>query len=218
MTSLVQKKLDEYVEILKSINKDKIKDISLLLQNKNSVDIFDNINNIEIHIINELINKILQNTPETGNTILIFNNIKTELYDYQKNNINWMFQLENKNYAEEYDEIKKIIKFNGGALLDQVGMGKTLQIITLININPSTIDNMIYNEKIYSKATLIIAPNHLCGQWLREFEKHTYKSLNILSLITKVQFKKYTYFDYSKYDVIIISSNYFNNCGLNLTK
>ena len=213
--SLIQKKLNEYIEILKSINKDKINDISPLLQYNKSVDIFDTINNIEIIIINELINKILQNTPETNNAILIFNNIKTELYDYQKNNINWMFQIENKNYLEEYDEIKKVIKFNGGALLDQVGMGKTLQIITLININPSKIDNIIYNEKIYSKATLIIAPNHLCGQWLREFEKHTYKSLNILSLITKVQFKKYTYFDYSKYDVIIISSNYFDNCGLN---
>jgi SNF2 family DNA or RNA helicase len=212
MATLIEKKFKEYIDILRSINSVKYNDDNL--ENNIEVDITD-INNIEIMIINELIDKILQNTPETGNTILTFNNIKTTLYDYQKNNVNWMHQIENKNYSEDYDELEKIIKFNGGALLDQVGMGKTLQIITLININPSKIDNIVYNEKLYSKATLIIAPNHLCGQWLREFEKHTYKSLNILSLITKVQFKKYTYFDYSKYDVIIISANYFKNCGLN---
>ena len=213
MTTLIQKKFKEYADILLSINNDKQYHDDIL-DNIENVKIVD-INYIEISIINELINRILQNTPETGNTILTFNNIKTELYDYQKNNVNWMHQLENKNYAEDYDDLRKVIKFNGGALLDQVGMGKTLQIITLININKSKIYDMVYNEKLYSKATLIIAPNHLCGQWVREFEKHTYKSLNILSLITKVQYKKYTYFDYMKHDVVIISANYFKNCGLN---
>jgi SNF2 family DNA or RNA helicase len=214
MESYIEKKIEYYINIYESITKKKLYDIEEVKKNNNS-DMFLIINDIEILIINELIDKILQNTPETGNTILTFNNIKTDLYDYQKNNINWMYQIENKNYSEDYNELKDILKFNGGALLDQVGMGKTLQIITLININPSKIDKIIYDEKIYCKSTLIIAPNHLCGQWLREFEKHTTKSLNILSLITKVQFKKYTYLDYSKYDVVIISSNYFKNCDLN---
>lgn len=214
MTTLKQK-LKESIDILKNLKCDNSYDNVNIIIQKNNYDIFNNINNIEITIINELIKRILDNSPEANNNILVFNNIKTVLYDYQINNINWMFQIENKNYNEDYDDIKKIIKFNGGALLDQVGMGKTLQIITLININHSKINDIIYNERIYSKATLIISPNHLCGQWLREFEKHTIKPLKILSLITKVQYKKYTYFDYTKYDVVIISSNYFKNCNLN---
>ena len=126
-----------------------------------------------------------------------------------------MLNIENNKYEEIYDDVKKIFKFRGGGLFDEVGMGKTLQIIALINLNFSKYNSIIKNNKLYSKATLIIVPNHLCGQWLREFGIHVNNNLNIIQLLTKRHYNKYTYFDIINCDIVIISSNFFINCDLN---
>ena len=173
------------------------------------------ISKLKVKIVNCLINNVLSNSPETDIIIFKFPNIKTNLFPYQINNLNWMINIENKNYTEEYKEISEKIIFKGGGLFDEVGMGKTLQIITLVNYNKSTNYNLIHKDKIFSKATLIIVPNHLCGQWVREFELHTEKPLNIINLLTKRHYNKYSYYDFIKCDVVIISSNFFINCKLN---
>ena len=68
-----------------------------------------------------------------------------------------MYNIETRTYTDEYEEISKKICFKGGGLFDEVGMGKTLQIITLINMNKSKYTSISKNGKIYSKATLIIS-------------------------------------------------------------
>jgi SNF2 family DNA or RNA helicase len=173
------------------------------------------INILEKNIQNNLIANILCNSPECDISLLKFNNILTNLYPYQINNINWMLNIEKKIYTEEYNDIKNKIIFKGGGLFDEVGMGKTLQVITLININKTNYNSYIKNNKLFSKATLIIVPNHLCGQWSREFQTHLIKPLNIIQLLTKKHYNKYTYYDIINADVIIISSNFFINCKLN---
>jgi SNF2 family DNA or RNA helicase len=170
---------------------------------------------LELNIINTLIAEILENTPKSDIVVTDFTNIKTNLYPYQINNVNWMLNIENFNYSEEYDEIKKKIVLKGGGLFDEVGMGKTLQIITLINHNKTKYLSKVKKDKIYTKATLIIAPNHLCGQWLREFDIHLKKPLNILNLLTKRHYNKYTHYDFLKADVVIVSANFFFNCKIN---
>jgi SNF2 family DNA or RNA helicase len=172
-------------------------------------------NKLYLKIINSLITEILENTPKADITITEFTNIKTELYPYQIKN--WMLNIENINYTEECSDIKKKLLFKGGGLFDEVGMGKTLQMITLINKNKSKIKSMVKNKnnKVYTKATLVITPSHLCGQWLREFDIHLNKSLNIISLLTKRHYDKYTYYDFIKADVIIVSANFFYNCKIN---
>jgi hypothetical protein len=170
---------------------------------------------IEINIINTLISEILENTPKSDISITKFTNIKTQLYPYQINNVNWMLNIENLNYTDEFENIKKKLMFKGGGLFDEVGMGKTLQIITLINHNRTKFISKVKNNKIYTKATLIIAPNHLCGQWLREFDIHLTKPLNIINLLTKKHYNKFTYYDFIKADIIIVSANFFFNCKLN---
>jgi hypothetical protein len=170
---------------------------------------------LKTKIANCLINQILSNSPKSDITITKFTNIKTQLYPYQINNLNWMFEIENKIYSEEYNEISSKCILRGGGLFDEVGMGKTLQIITLINLNKSNYKNIIKNNKIYSKATVIIVPNHLCGQWSREFNNHTEKPIKIINLLTKSHYHKYTYYDLANADVIIINANFFINCNLN---
>jgi hypothetical protein len=126
-----------------------------------------------------------------------------------------MLNIENRIYGEEYDDLKNKLYFRGGGLFDEVGMGKTLQIITLINTNKSKHVSLIYKHKIYSKATMVIVPNHLCGQWAREFGIHLNKSITTINLLTKAHYKKYTYFDFVNADVVIVSANFFTNCKLN---
>ena len=126
-----------------------------------------------------------------------------------------MLNIENKVYNDEFSDLKNKIIFRGGGLFDEVGMGKTLQIITLINNNKSAYSSIVKNNKIYIKATLIIAPNHLCGQWLREFDIHLVKSISIINLLTKKHYNKYTYYDFINADVIIVSANFFTNCKIN---
>jgi hypothetical protein len=171
---------------------------------------------LQTKIYNNLVRNILSNSPDPNSIVYdTFYNIKTKLYPYQINNLNWMLNIEKKIYSEEYEKIKNEILFKGGGLFDEVGMGKTLQIITLVNSNKAINNSFVKNNILFTKATLIIAPNYLCGQWLREFNLHTTKPLNIISLLTKVHYKKYTYYDYINCDVVIVSANFFKNCNLN---
>ena len=144
-----------------------------------------------------------------------FPNIKTNLFPYQINNLNWMMEIEKRTYTEEYNIISKKCQFKGGGLFDEVGMGKTLQIITLVNLHTSIWNSLIKNDKIYSRATLIIVPNHLCGQWAREFEIHTERPIKIINLLTKRHYNKYTYFELAHADAVIVNANFFINCNLN---
>lgn len=170
---------------------------------------------IKDNISNCLIYKILFNSPKTDIIITKFPNIKTKLYPYQINNLNWMFKIEKRDYTSEYNNICQKYVIKGGGLFDEVGMGKTLQIITLINLNNSSYLDLVKNNKIYSKGSLIIVPNHLCGQWSREFENHTIKPLKIINLLTKVHYHKYSYYEIANADVVIINANFFINCNLN---
>ncbi len=194
---------------------DLINTISNTILDNNYAEGLTYISSIKNKIANFLIAQVLDNSPEADVVVTKFPNIKTVLYPYQVNNLNWMLNIENKNYPEIYkDQIEKIL-FKGGGLFDEVGMGKTLQIITLINTNLSKNDSLVYNNKVYSKATLIIVPNHLCGQWAREFGIHLKSPLKIINLLTKAHYKKYTYFDFVNSDIVIVSANFFTNCNLN---
>lgn len=158
---------------------------------------------------------LFNNIPNTSNNIHNFNLIKVNLFPYQINNVNWMINIENKIYDDEYNDIAKEIPFYGGALFDEVGMGKTLSIISLIIYNKPK--KFLINDGInlLSKATLIIVPNHLSGQWFNEFQNNINDNLKIINLITKHHYKKLALIDYLLADVVIVSNTYFKNCDLN---
>jgi SNF2 family DNA or RNA helicase len=157
------------------------------------------------------------------------------LYNYQKRSVNWMLEREkqmreiNYNLNDEiifgdyhYDIVRqvfckntdrKILNFNGGALIDEVGLGKTIQMTTLSIMNQPT-NNSYYqiDNRLFTRATLIICPNQLCGQWKREIEKMVNDTnMNIISILTKVHFDKYTYQDILDADFVIISSAFLEN-------
>lgn len=206
---------DQSIQLNQQTHSEIINQMSEHILNNDLLNMYESYVNLKKIIANNLIAQILSNSPKVGVVIKTFSNIKTQLYPYQINNLNWMMGIEKRTYTEEYNEISKKCIFRGGGLFDEVGMGKTLQFITLINLNKSTYTSIVKNNKIYSKATLIIVPNHLCGQWAREFEIHTTKPLKIISLLTKRHYNKYTYFDFANADVVIVNANFFINCKLN---
>jgi hypothetical protein len=169
---------------------------------------------VKINLFNLIMTSILKSSHTCFAVLKTFNNIKTQLYDYQINNVNWMINIENKVYDFDISKINNKLLFRGGGIFDEVGMGKTLQSITLINQNKSIDTNFIKNNKFNSKATLIIVPNHLCGQWLREIELHCTKNPVIINLLTKRHLHKYSYYDFINADIVIVSSRYFINCEL----
>lgn len=162
---------------------------------------------------------------------------KMPLWDYQKRTINWLLEREKKSENINaislhdikigniiYDTINKKftlahktrkITFNGGALIDEVGLGKTIQMITMSLLNPPKNISYINSsyDKIFSKATLVICPNQLAIQWNNEFKKMIDDKLNlsIIPLFTKTHFDKYTYQDLLDADFVIVSYNFLNN-------
>ncbi len=182
----------------------------------------------------------LADTSNTDRTDPIIENptfTKINLFDYQRRTVKWMYDKEKTTPHISYsfnDEIyfgmyvfdtirkdfisvknRKNITFNGGLLADEVGLGKTFQTIALSLLNPP--QNITYYnptiKRLQSRATLIICPNQLCNQWIREITKTIKDDYKVIAIpmMTKVHFDKYTYLDILDADFVIVSYNFLGN-------
>jgi SNF2 family DNA or RNA helicase len=157
------------------------------------------------------------------------------LYQYQRCSIQWMLNRENNPksiryslndevqigdvYYDIYNQVfrleddKKRLDFSGGCLIDEVGLGKTVQMMTLSLLNRSKKEDEIFNDHLlYSKATLVFCPNQLCGQWKREFKKMiSDNDITVVPIMTKRDFDKYTYYDLLTADFVLVSFSFIDN-------
>lgn len=191
-------------------------------------------------VVDKIIKSALTSTgTPTDPTIDDPDCLTTKLFNYQKRSIKWMVDREKNikpiNYSLN-DEIpigdiyydinrKKFnqknnrdsLMFYGGGLIDEVGLGKTFQITVLSILRQPEVSSYIQKNvdsvRLFSRATLVICPNQLCGQWKRELQKMISKSYNptIISSLTKVHFDKYTYQDLLDADFVILSYSFLDN-------
>jgi SNF2 family DNA or RNA helicase len=161
---------------------------------------------------------------------------KLPLYEYQKKTIKWMLtkEKERKSICLNTNEVvlgnvvcdtlmKKVnwadarenIEFFGGALIDEVGLGKTYQTVATSLCNPAVNKKFKWDsdKSVHSKATLIICPNQLVGQWSREVENVIKKEhdVKVLPFFTKVHMNKYTYKEILEADFVVTSFTFLNN-------
>jgi SNF2 family DNA or RNA helicase len=179
------------------------------------------------------------------NKVNAIKEITVDLFEYQKCSIYWMTQKETNKHLIRYnlnDEVllgnayydtithtfnltknKKSLQFDGGAIIDEVGLGKTLQVIGLSISNPPNSIEYIRKDianKFCSKATLIFCPNQLCGQWVRELigdakgrgaKINKDYNVKVVKLLTKVDYDKITYNDLLDADFVVVSYTFLGN-------
>jgi SNF2 family DNA or RNA helicase len=185
--------------------------------------------------IKEIIkNCVVPNADPTDPIIPSPSFCKVPLYTYQKKTIKWMLtrELNVDKYNPVIEDVllgdivydsrrrdfidinnAKNVQFFGGALIDEVGLGKTYQMITTSLLNPCK-----EYSGLKSKATLVICPNQLVGQWQREIINVIKEdsAIKVIPYFTKVHFDKYTYKDLLNADFVITSFNFLSNkCFLN---
>lgn len=100
-------------------------------------------------------------------------------------------------YEKTADEV--IIYLKGGVLCDEVGLGKSLSMISLINEQKS--EN--------SKVSLILAPRRLLKQWGDEIDKTCNLKYKIVGTVS--QYKKLIKNEMNIYDIVIMSYNFLIN-------
>lgn len=194
-------------------------------------------------VVDDIVKKVIVPNPDIMDPIIDHPDFIKEgkkLYDYQRRSIRWMLDTEQNgqkiyygnNYRFEieigplvFDIIKKslvmkdardYLQFKGGALIDEVGLGKTIQTLTLCLLNPAPMNDLSYIDEqhnmLKSRATLIVCPNQLCGQWSREISNMITRSdLKIVLMLTKNHFDKYTYQDLLDADFVIVSYPFIGN-------
>lgn len=197
---------------------------------KITLNIADNAQTVEN--TNKIINASIHPNADATDPIQEQLDITTiPLYEYQKKSIKWMILREHEKNAISINDHEVALGnvicnyiqhkfynlndrdnviFHGGALIDEVGLGKTYQMICMSLCNRC--ENNIA-DKLNSKATLIICPTQLAGQWEREIKSKIKPEANIktILLLTKIHINKYTYEEILNADFIITTLTFLEN-------
>lgn len=141
-----------------------------------------------------------------------------------------IFDIQNKKIVIGSNEntLDYYMKTSGGILADEVGLGKTLTIISLFIENNTKnqifnkIDPIKYNFYPNCNCNLVICPGYLVDQWSNEIFKHIQPPLKHYIITGKKQHEELTYKNLLTSDVIIVSdkflrSNYYNSLKLSFS-
>ncbi|KZT41751.1 hypothetical protein SISSUDRAFT_241299 [Sistotremastrum suecicum HHB10207 ss-3] len=105
------------------------------------------------------------------------------------------------------------IRVRGGVLADQVGYGKTAITLGLIDCNEDTTKSKkkAFPGFIPVKATLVVVPSHLSGQWANEIKKFTGDHFNVVVIHTATQINQVTIEKIQDADIVIVASSLFRS-------
>ena len=139
----------------------------------------------------------IENAVSTGNNAIGYT-LKDHIYELKTRHLH--YYLDRKNsvmYSREgllQCEAHKTYRYKGGVLCDEVGLGKTLSMIRLIENSPR-------------KKTLILCPRRLVNQWMSEFKKYN-SPVKCTELSTMIHVNK---FKPAEAQVVIVSMSLMEN-------
>jgi SNF2-related domain len=146
----------------------------------------------------------------------------------QLRSLTWMLNQESTTepfYEEEVSEavlpslnwriegrVRRPVFLRGGIIADEVGYGKTAITLGLIDSAPSMASPDCSSSRyIYAKATLIVVPKHLMGQWPDEVRKFLGTSKKVCVIKDLTSLNKLTIGDIHSADIVIVSFAVLNN-------
>ena len=122
--------------------------------------------------------------------------IKTSLKPHQLTSLKKMIDMENTNrieYEPENNNYKYILDTNIGILADDVGYGKTLTALSILdnkNLLPNNILNVIssnttclkvFENKENTSINICLVPHNIFFQWKKSIENHTLYKFSFIS-------------------------------------
>lgn len=159
------------------------------------------------------------------------NFLKYKLRKEQLRSLTWMLKQESCTepfFEEEISEsvlpnlnwriegrARRPVLVRGGIIADEVGYGKTACALALIDSSTPT-ETMILQEPsqeglLPTKATLIVVPKHLMGQWPEEVQKFLCTSKTVLVVQDLSCLNKISVQDVQNADIVIVSFAVLNN-------
>lgn len=170
-------------------------------------------------------------------------NFSLQLRPEQLRSLKWMLEQETAGkifYEEEVVEailptlswraegrVQRPVAIRGGIVADQVGYGKTAITLGLIDSagEPAAPPAEYSTGFLALKATLVVVPSTLTGQWPSEIRKFLGTSKKVVTIKDMLSFNNLTVSDLQAADIVVIGFNvlsgdkYFNRlarfCGIN---
>lgn len=159
------------------------------------------------------------------------NENNTQLRKEQRRSLSWMIRQEAEKPApfllQETDEAtfsmlnwlnelraRYPVEIRGGVLADEVGYGKTVTTLALIDHQMQRARDFAQTGcagYIPLKATLIIVPDHLVMQWASQVDKFLGKNYVVLKLPNMTTLSSKTVAHFREADIIIVSWKLFNS-------
>ncbi|GAA5835472.1 hypothetical protein JCM11251_005244 [Rhodosporidiobolus azoricus] len=154
--------------------------------------------------------------------------VKHKLRKEQLRSLHWMIQQEENPQPWIEEEVAEAVLpqlgwhaeakatrkayVRGGVVADDVGYGKTAITLGLIAVRrEADADLPDEDDRIPIKATLVVVPAHLPGQWASEAKKFTKSALEVLTIKNMTELKKATIQKFMDADIIVVSETVFNS-------
>jgi len=85
------------------------------------------------------------------------------------------------------------------------------QVLILRNLSEFDFQNFFANGLLKTNGSLIVCPNQLCDQWVREYYNKFTNDKRVLLVVTKDQFKNLTVADLLFADLVVVSYQFLSN-------
>ena len=128
----------------------------------------------------------------------------------------WKFNSDTFGIAFEQNDVPiPTVTTRGGVLADEVGLGKTLTCIDLINRTATStpVPSRTFGLRYETNCSLVICPNQLVAQWRSEFEKHA-PGLDVRAITTMREFMAATANTFLTAHVVIVSFQFLTGVAL----